>query len=91
MRVFPSPKNSIKWGPGVVLNGITDNFGIPEIPKIPKCTTFSVKKSKKFLDFFFDIQFSSQNSVFLLSILKIPKNTKQIPKKFQKFLEKQNF
>jgi hypothetical protein len=31
-----------------VLNGIIDVFGIPEIPKIPKCTTFSVKNSKKY-------------------------------------------
>ena len=40
---------------------------------------------------FFSIFNSSQNSVFLLSILKIPKDTKQITKKFLKFLEKQNW
>ena len=35
-------------------------------------------------------QFTSQNLVCLLSIPKIPKNTKQLPKKFQKFC-KNNF
>ena len=38
----------------IVLNGINDIIGIPEVPKIPKCTTFSVIV-------FFNIQFSSQN------------------------------
>ena len=75
------------------LNGITDIFVIPKIPKIPKFTTFSVKNSKNISDFFvFNIQFSSQNLVFSVLILKILKNTKQIPKILKKigtFLEKQ--
>ena len=31
----------------IVLNGIRDIFGIPEIPKIPKCTTSVIRKSNK--------------------------------------------
>ena len=75
------------------MNGITDIFNIPEIPKIPKSTTTFEKKAKKNLGEEKKI-ISEKNFQFFFSLLKvryeipkIPGNTEIRDPKYQKFPE----
>jgi hypothetical protein len=74
------------------LNSITDIFGIPELLKIPKCTTFSVKNSKTVLIFFQYLIFIPKFGIFGITTEEYRtnnKNTEKIHKKFRTLLEKQ--